>query len=103
MIAGKALTTPKGESRGANSKTRPQDGQNLDFEPGRDAWAAPPICRILSGHEVGKELTEDEKAAFNLYTEKFGECRDGSNPGRPGPGSLGEQTKGKICNSQILV
>lgn len=95
MIAGKAFTTPKGESRGAHS----------NFEPGRDAWAAPPICRILSGHEVGKELTEDEKAAFNLYTEKFGECRDGSNPGRPGPGagSLGEKSKGKICNSQILV
>jgi len=31
--------------------------------------------------EAGKEPTEDEKEAFHKYMEKFGECRDGSNPG----------------------
>lgn len=31
--------------------------------------------------EEGKQPNEDEKEAFQLYLQKFGECRDGSNPG----------------------
>ena len=27
--------------------------------------------------------SQDEKEAFQQYMEKFGECRDGSNPGAP--------------------
>ena len=34
---------------------------------------------VMAGAE--KEPTEDEREAFRQYTEKFGECRDGSNPG----------------------
>ncbi|CAE7539794.1 unnamed protein product, partial [Symbiodinium sp. CCMP2456] len=28
-----------------------------------------------------KKLSDDDEVAFRRYTEKFGECRDGSNPG----------------------
>ncbi|CAE7779211.1 ndor1, partial [Symbiodinium pilosum] len=28
-----------------------------------------------------KSLSKDEEDAFRMYTDKFGECRDGSNPG----------------------
>lgn len=29
------------------------------------------------------DCSQDEKEAFQQYMEKFGECRDGSNPGAP--------------------
>ena len=50
---------------------------------------ADPMFRASVQHEASpshaqvaeKSLSKDEEDAFRMYTDKFGECRDGSNPG----------------------
>eukprot|EP00439_Symbiodinium_sp_Y106_P086985 s383_g37.t2 len=52
-----------------------------------------------------KEPTEDEREAFRQYTEKFGECRDGSNPGysrKAFPWFTGKPPQGEKLSAESL-
>ncbi|CAJ1358503.1 unnamed protein product [Effrenium voratum] len=52
-----------------------------------------------------KEPTEDEKEAFQQYLEKFGECRDGLNPGysrRAFPWYQGKAPSGEKASEETL-
>ncbi|CAE7326460.1 unnamed protein product [Symbiodinium necroappetens] len=52
-----------------------------------------------------KEPTEDEREAFRQYTEKFGECRDGSNPGysrKSFPWFTGKPPQGEKLSKESL-
>lgn len=40
-----------------------------------------PSTWVIPLHQVGKGLTSDEAEALKVYLERFGDCRDGSNPG----------------------
>jgi len=55
--------------------------------------------------KTGKEPTEDEHEAFRQYTEKFGECRDGSNPGysrKAFPWFTGKAPQGEKVSEESL-
>ena len=52
-----------------------------DASPMHGLASGPAINLPDSGLSI---LGQDEREAFRLYTEKFGECRDGSNPGATG-------------------
>ncbi|CAE7221497.1 unnamed protein product, partial [Symbiodinium sp. CCMP2456] len=52
-----------------------------------------------------KEPTEDEREALRQYTEKFGECRDGSNPGysrKAFPWFTGKPPQGEKLSAESL-
>ncbi|CAE7356561.1 unnamed protein product, partial [Symbiodinium necroappetens] len=58
---------------------------------------------VMAGAE--KEPTEDEREAFRQYTEKFGECRDGSNPGysrKAFPWFTGKPPQGEKLSAESL-
>ncbi|CAE6924796.1 unnamed protein product [Symbiodinium sp. CCMP2592] len=65
-----------------------------------DSGESTPVMAVAE-----KEPTEDEREAFRQYTEKFGECRDGSNPGysrKSFPWFTGKAPQGEKLSSESL-